>query len=245
MHNFLEDIIEKKKLDLIEKKKDTGIFRRTLKASKNIGIIAEIKLASPTAGLLGSEDEILTRAVAYEKAGADAISFITEKHYFKSDISFIPRIKEKVSLPILQKDFVIDEYQIYEAKLMHADALLLIARLLDTATLQTFVLLCQKVGMEPIVEITDMQDLAKALETKTNIIAVNARDLATFVVDIDKAGDLLKKIPDTFITVGFSGIQSNKEVKKYKEAGADAILVGTELMKAENIEECMKDLRNI
>ncbi|HSW88668.1 MAG TPA: indole-3-glycerol phosphate synthase TrpC [Candidatus Saccharimonadales bacterium] len=244
MHNILQDIIEKKKLDLIEKKRNYNKFKQNI-TSKNIAVIAEIKLASPSAGMLGSEDEIITRAVSYEKAGANAISFITEKHYFKSDISFIPKIKEKISLPILQKDFVVDAYQIYEAKTVDSDALLLIARLLDKKTLQKFVLLCQELGIEPVVEINDAKDLSKAIETNTKIIAVNARNLENFEIDIENACELLKKIPDTFIKLGFSGIQSNKEVKKYQEAGASAILVGTELMKAEDIEAFITKLKNI
>ncbi len=244
MHNILQDIIEKKKLDLIEKKRNYNKFKQNI-TSKNIAVIAEIKLASPSAGMLGSEDEIITRAVSYEKAGANAISFITEKHYFKSDISFIPKIKEKISLPILQKDFVIDAYQIYEAKTVDSDALLLIARLLDKKTLQKFVLLCQELGIEPVVEINDAKDLSKAIETNTKIIAVNARNLENFEIDIENACELLKKIPDTFVKLGFSGIQSNQEVKKYQEAGASAILVGTELMKAEDIEAFITKLKNI
>ncbi len=191
----------------------------------------------------GSSDEIIKRAIAYKKAGAEAISFITEKHYFKGDISFIPQLKKTVSLPILQKDFVVDEYQIYQAKIAGSDALLLIVRYLDIETLKHFVSLCQKLNIEPVVEINNKEDLAKAIETRTKLIAVNARDLQTFEVNVDRACELLRKIPDRFTKLGFSGIHSSLEVKKYKEAGARGVLVGTELMKAKNIGEFLLSLR--
>lgn len=255
MHNKLVEIIEKKKQDLIEQKKKVPLssLRALAQQSQKLypspfiltpfSIIAEIKLASPTVANLGSHDEIIDRAIAYEKAGADAISFITEKHYFKGDISFISKLKQHVALPILQKDFVIDAYQIYEAKLAGSDALLLIVRYLDTETLKRFVILCQKLGIEPVVEINDEEDLAKAIKTTTNIIAVNARDLRTFDISIDKACDLLRKVPNKFTTLGFSGIHSAEEVKKYKDAGAKGVLVGTELMKARNIQEFIQSLK--
>jgi len=254
MHNILKEIVARKKQDLVTLKKGMPPmpgykptpalrdFKKAILSSGDVAIISEVKLASPTIASLGAADEILQRVVAYEKAGANAISFITEKHYFAGDISFIPKIKETVSIPVLQKDFVIDEYQIYEAKQAGSDALLLIAKLVDKERLQTFVLLCQELGIEPIVEINDEEDLEKAISTKTNIIAVNARDLETFVIDVERACVLLKKIPDTFIKLGFSGIHSNHEVKKYKDAGVKGVLVGTELMRSENVEEFITNL---
>lgn len=268
MHTILNDIIEKKKLDLIEEKKKISLLSLRALAKQSllienslrlprsrvvarrprndgISIIGEIKLASPTEKFLGKKEDIITRAIAYQDAGVDAISFITEKHYFNSDVSFIPKIKEKVSLPILQKDFVIDAYQIYQAKKIGSDALLLIARLLDSETLKNFVLLCQKLEIEPVVEINTEEDLEKAIATTTKIIAVNARNLETFNVDVAGACDLLKKIPDRFLKLAFSGVKTSSEVKKYIDAGSQGVLVGTELMKAENIDLFIDDLKKI
>lgn len=261
MHSILKDIVEKKKLDVIEEKKNVGVtlvvtkgdhkgrpyenkFKQSIIFSEKLSVIGEIKLASPTEEFLGGREEIIPRAMAYEKAGVNAISFITEKHYFKSDISFIPKIKEKVSVPILQKDFVIDEYQIYQAKEIGSDALLLIARLVDEEVLKKFVLLCQTLGIEPVVEINTEEDLRKAIVTNTNIIAVNARDLETFQIDLDKACELLRKVPTEYLTLGFSGVKSNIEARKYKKAGAKGILVGTELMKAKNIKKFITNLKS-
>jgi len=238
MHKILKQIVEKKQEYL------NGLKRsRFLNLPENkMAIIAEIKLASLTVPYLGSEKDIVKRAVDYKQAGADAISIITEKHFFKGSPDFIPRLKAKTDLPILQKDFVIDPYQIYEAKIIGADALLLIAKIINKKTLINFVALCQKIGIEPVVEINDESDLKKALGTSTKIIAINARNLNTFIVDIDQACQLIKKIPDRFIKLGFSGIKSSIEVKKYQQAGAKGVLVGTSLMKAKNIKQFIKNL---
>lgn len=210
---------------------------------KGFAIIAEIKFASPTNPNLGSPEDLLDRAREYQKAGADAISIITKKAFFKGDIGFVSQVKKVVKIPILQKDFVIDEQQIYEAAHIGSDALLFIARLVSKEKLKTFVLLAQKLGIEPVVEVFDEEDLKKAVAINTRYIAVNARDLETFVVDIDVACKLMEKIPNKFIKLGFSGIQGRLEVEKYIKAGAKGVLVGTALMKAKNIKEFIGVLR--
>ncbi len=253
MHNILLKIIEKKKQDLVLTKPNLDIeifkqskqkialknnkFRNSIAGAKDVALIGEIKFASPTNPLLGLKKDLLSRAKQYEESGIDAISIITEPHYFKGDTAFVTKVKEHVDVPILQKDFVIDVAQIYEAKQIGSDALLLIARLLDLETLKIFVSLCQSLGVEPVVEINSEDDLNKAIKTSTKIIAVNARDLETFIVDVAKACDLLNKIPSKFIKLGFSGVVSEKEVLQYKKAGARGVLVGTSLMKAKNIND--------
>jgi indole-3-glycerol phosphate synthase len=260
MHNILLEIIEKKRTDLAEQKVKTPLadlqkhikektgesnFYAAMTKRTTIALIAEIKLASPTIPNLGSETEIFQRAAIYETAGADAISFITEKHYFKGDPGYIHKLKSTVSIPVLQKDFVIDHYQIYEAASIGSDALLLIARLVDGETLQSFVTCAQSLGIEPVVEINNKEDLDKAVQTTTRIIAVNARDLSTFSIDIKNACKLLEQIPDTYTKLGFSGIKTNQEVMQYKAAGANGVLVGTNLMRANNISEYMQQLRTL
>ncbi|MBI2018068.1 indole-3-glycerol-phosphate synthase, partial [Candidatus Daviesbacteria bacterium] len=183
-------------------------------------MIAEIKLASPTEKNLGSQNEILQRALEYEKAGADAISCITEKSVFKGNVKYIPQIKSKVKLPLLQKDFILDPYQIYESKISGADALLLIAKILSGNQLVEFVNLCFEIGIEPVVEINDEQDLKMAMKTETKMIAVNARNIDTLKVDLERAIKLLLKVPEKYIKLGFSGIVTGDEVTKYKKAGA-------------------------
>lgn len=244
MNKALKNILENIKKDL-KVKKTPGSFSKNLLNPKmgNIAVIAEIKLASPTEKNLGAPEEILQRAAEYEKYGADAISFITEKSIFKGDIKYISQIKSKVNLPVLQKDFVIGPYQIYEAKINGSDALLLIAKILPQKKLIEFVNLCLKIGLEPVVEVNDGGDLKKALEAQTKIIAVNARNLYTLKVDVDYACKLIEQIPDKYIRLGFSGVNNKIEVEKYRKAGVDGVLVGTNLMKAGNIKEFLKRLR--
>lgn len=258
--NVIEEIIALKKKDLSRKTQNVGLsdfqtfgdskspsnlsFIKALVRDKNrISLIAEIKFASPTHTDLGKHEDVVIRAKEYKKSGAEAISLITEKHYFKGDGKFISQIKENVSTPVLQKDFVIDPYQIYEAKRFGSDALLLIARLVDGKKLKKFVDLCFSLGIEPVVEINNEEDLQKALETKTNIIAVNARDFETLTVSINNACVLMRKIPDQFIKLGFSGIHSANDVLLYKKAGANGILIGTSLMQTNDIEGFIKSLK--
>lgn len=244
MHNTIQKIITQKKKDLKEQKHPSLFKDAIAQGSKQgVAIIAELKFATPTNPALGPPSGLIRRAVVYQQAGVNAISVITEKHFFKGDITFISKVKKKVNLPILQKDFVIDEYQIYEAKMAGADALLLIARIVSKIKLQQFVLLAQQLGIEPIVEVHNDVDLKKTVATKTLFVAVNARDLDTFIVDVEKARELMKKIPDKFIKLGFSGIHSKIEVQNYANAGAKGVLVGTSLMRAKNINEFLGGLR--
>ena len=238
MNNILKQIVEKKQKDLtiLKQSKFIDLFKNEL------AIIGEIKLASPTVTYFGSEKDIVERAISYELAEIDAISVITEKHFFKGSPEFISRIKKITNIPILQKDFIIDSRQIYEAKIIGSDALLLIAKIVSKKTLIKFVSLCQEIGLEPVVEINDDQGLKKALVTSTKIIAVNARNLDSFEVNVERASLLMKKIPSKFIKLGFSGIKSSMEVKKYKQAGAKGILVGTALMQTKNIKEFIDKL---
>lgn len=221
------------------------LFSKAMKNPKkgSVAIIAEVKLASPGTGVLGQVKDITSRVRKYEKAEADAISVITEKTFFNGRLDFVVKAKGVTKLPVLQKDFVTYEKQIYESRDAGADAILLIARLVPLDKLKDFILLSQKLGLEPVVEVFNKPDLTNALKTSTKIIAVNARDLDTFVVDVDKACKLLKQIPDKFIKLGFSGVENKKEMEKYKKAGANGILIGTGLMKAKNIRVFLERIR--
>ncbi len=283
MNRVLEQIVEKKREDLGEKKKRISLeklkesvkellrnekqggmrFFDSLSVAQNdIAIIAEVKFASPSNGIPACRQaglrndiskDLVKRVKEYEAAGADAISIITEPHFFKGSVDFIGKVKETVKLSILQKDFVIDEYQIYESARLRqgfggqagADALLLISRLVDGKTLKQFVELCLTEEIEPVVEIYSEEDLEKAVATKTRFIAVNSRDLDTLEVDVKRACELMKKIPERFVRLGFSGIQSAREVRKYWEAGARGVLVGTALMKTDKIEDFILSLRGV
>lgn len=227
-----------------EGQNDSLFYQAILKPKYgSIAIIAEVKFASPTEKNLGSHEELLSRVKEYEKAGADAISTVTERHFFHGDPQFVRKIKQATDLPVLQKDFIMDEYQIYEIAKAGADAILLIAKLLTESELVEFVRLSQSLGLEPVVEINDELDLKKALKTNTKIIAVNARDLTSFIVDVDRACKLIQKIPGRFIKLGFSGVTTRLEVEKYKKAGAHGVLIGTSLMKAQKIADFLEGVR--
>ena len=201
----------------------------------SLAVIAEIKLASPSAGVLGSEEDILSRIRVYEEGGASALSIITEKHFFKGDPDFIGRARKVTSLPILQKDFLVDLYQLYEAKQTGASAVLLIARILSGEDLALFAREAKTLGLEPVVEVFDENDLAKARVTETNVIAVNARNLDTFEIDVEAACALLLGIPDSYLKLGFSGVEG-------KAAVAHGILIGTALMKTKDVGSFLKEI---
>lgn len=213
-----------------------GKFYKAVKNFNNgFFVISEIKLFSPAEGSLGRKEGIIKRAKEYEKAGAGAISVITEKRLFKGDSSFVSMIREKVKIPILQKDFIFTCDQLVEAEKRGADAVLLIAKIISEKKLKDLVDYANKLKIDPVVEVNNEKELKTAVRTRTKIIAVNARDLNTFKVDLERASNLLKKIPDRFVKLGFSGIKSSQDLEKYKHAGADGVLVGTALMRAPNI----------
>lgn len=245
MSNFLKDIIEIKKKELKSFRiANTETLKSKFNGNSPMVIIAEIKLSTPTLKGLGSEKDVIAKAKEYQKARADMISVVTEKNFFNGSIGFIKKIKDaRITLPILHKDFIIDPYQVYESKFIGADAILLIAKIVDTKTLKELTTLASSLGIEPIVEISDTDDLKKALQTKAIFIAVNARNLNTFKIDIDKACELLRKIPRRYIRLAFSGINSKEEMRRYKNAGAKGVLIGTGLMKTQDVESFLGGLR--
>ena len=244
---FIHQIKKIKKKEIAFKKRSRRDFLYSIKniRSGGINLIAEIKLASPSGGKLGERSEVIQRVKNYQKAGADAISVVVDKTYFNGDMNLLSEVKEISSLPVLCKDFMLDEYQIYEAKVYGADAVLLIAGLLNARKLEEFVKLTVILGMEPIVEFSAKNELEKVLKSGTKIITVNARNFSDLSVDVDRACALLQSVPNTFVKLGFSGIKSSEDVVKYKNAGAKAVLVGTSLMRADNVSELIRKLKSI
>lgn len=246
MEKILEEIINNKMREVAQKKINRDFLRSTINPKVgDISIIAEIKLASPSAGKLGDVSNIRKKVKEYEKGFVDAISVVVDKRYFSGNLDFIRQIKDTVSLPVLAKDFVIDSFQIYEMKVFGADAILLIAKILSREQLKEFVDLAFESGLEPVVEVQNKKELENAINTNARIIAVNARDLTTFDVNIEKACELIKDIPNKFVSLGFSGVSGIKEVEKYKKAGTKGVLVGTSLMKTNNIGKLIKELKNL
>ncbi len=251
MNNILEEIITNKKREIKEKTETGRNFLERIRKPGvgDVGLIAEIKLASPTNGVLGREEDVVARSVIYEREGADAISVVCDSKYFGGKPDFIPKIRKVVSLPVLMKDFIIDPYQVYEAKIFGADALLFIAKILTKRQLKKLVALAKDLVIEPVVEIQNAEELRSVLALsdceRVECVAVNARNLIDFGVDIDEACNLIKIIPKDRIALGFSGVKGREEARKYKKAGAKAILVGTALMRTENIKDLIINIKGI
>jgi len=256
---IIDKIIEKKKEEINERKKrinlrdieeiisTTPIPRNFIKIFKDqsLALIAEIKHASPSAGIINRKLDNVTIASQYEEGGASAISVLTERNFFKGDLSFIKEVKQKVSLPVLQKDFVVDLFQIYEGRASGADAILIIASLLDYESVKDFVELSIDLKLTPLVEIHSEEDLEKVLKIDPPLIGINNRDLKTFKTDLNTTPHLMKFIPSKIKVVSESGIKTKSDVRLLKEAGVNGILVGEALMRSSNPSSMIKNFMNL
>jgi len=219
-------------------------FQKAIKrGSGPLRIIAEIKKASPSKGLIRKDFDHVAIASIYERKGVNAVSVITEEDYFQGRIDFLSAVKKTVSMPVLRKDFIIDEYQIYEARTNGADALLLIAALLETNQAAEYLLLSKDLGMSVLFEVHDFHELQKALLINAPVIGINNRDLKTMSIDLETSVRLRAEIPAGRITVSESGIGNKEDAEKIGSAGFDAILVGTCLMESRDIGEKIDQLR--
>ncbi|MDN3513989.1 MAG: indole-3-glycerol phosphate synthase TrpC [Candidatus Brocadia sp.] len=219
----------------IQKRQGTGYFSRALKSNANIRIIAEIKKASPSMGIIREDFNPTEIAHIYEAGGAAAISVLTDERFFQGSLSYLTEVKKAVDLPILRKDFIIDPYQVYEARAAGADAILLIAALLSKEEIQRFLNLAKELDMDCLVEVHTETELQKVLQTNAGIIGINNRDLTSFKVDLETTFRLRPMIPDGKIVVSESGIKSRAEIEKLFKKGINAILIGEILMKSADI----------
>ena len=245
----LKEVVEAKKLVSIESLKErckdspqTGKFSKAIKKDNEIKVIAEVKKASPSAGIIREDFNYVNIAMEYEAGGASAISVLTDKEFFMGDIKYLSEIKEAVNVPVLRKDFIIDPYQIYEARAAGADSILLIARILTKEQIDTFLALAHKLGMECMVEVHDKNELEKVMETEAAIIGINNRNLDTLETNLETTLRLCHLVPDGKILVSESGIKTRADVLKLEEAGIDAILIGETLMRSKDIFLKMKEL---
>ncbi|MBP1755632.1 MAG: trpC [Firmicutes bacterium] len=209
----------------------------------SMAFICEVKKASPSKGLITETFPYLSIAKEYEEAGADAISVLTEPDYFLGADHYLTEISKEVSVPVLRKDFVLDEYQIYEAKQIGADAILLICSLLDTQTIRRYLNLCAEMGLSALVEAHSEEELHSALSAGARIIGVNNRNLRTFEVDINLSLNLRKMVPEEIIFVAESGIQCRDDIIALSEARVDAVLIGETLMRSRDKKDALEVLR--
>ena len=224
------------------KAKKTPISFATALKGKKIRLIAEVKKASPSAGVLKRDFKPLDLAKTYAGSGASAISILTETKHFQGSLKHLESIRKEVNIPLLRKDFIFDEYQVYESAAYGADAMLLIAAILNLKQLQHLSALCASLEMDCLVEVHNEKELERALMCDTSIIGINNRDLVTFNVDIDTTRRLCNLIPADKIVVSESGIKNKNDMAKLKKWGVNAVLVGESLVTSEDIPAKIKEL---
>ena len=219
-------------------------FEKALK-KPGLSFICECKKASPSKGIIAEEFPYLQIAREYEAAGADCISVLTEPKWFLGSGRYLEEIAETVSIPCLRKDFTVDEYMIYEAKILGASAVLLICSILSQRQLSEYLSLCDELGLSALVEAHDEAEVELAQRAGARIIGVNNRNLKDFSVDAKNSLCLRQRIPEGVLFVSESGVQSVEDVRRLREAGADAVLVGEALMRASDKKKKLAKLREL
>ncbi|MFW5686661.1 MAG: indole-3-glycerol phosphate synthase TrpC [Halanaerobium sp.] len=243
---ILDKIVDHKNKEVAELKK----ARRSLKeklAQNEISLLAEIKKASPSKGLIQPDFKPAAQLKAYEQAGAAGISILTDQEFFQGSKQILKDIRQLTELPILRKEFIIDPLQIYESFFIGADVVLLIAAILDDQQLESFLNLCRQLKLEAIVEVHNLDELERVLKTEAEIIGINNRDLNDFSVDLKTTAELtaeLKKLGqrDNHYLIAESGIKTREDIDFLKEIGVDGVLIGETLMRAESPAAKVKEL---
>ena len=210
----------------------------------DIAIIAEVKKASPSKGLISEDFDYLNIAREYEQAGASAISVLTEPYFFMGSDDYLKEISQEVNVPVLRKDFIVDEYMIWEAKALGASAILLIVSILDIVQLKRFLDLAHDLGLSAIVECHDGDEIMRALTVGAEIIGVNNRDLTDFTVDIENSINLRRCVSGDVVFISESGIKTAEDVTRLKENDVDAVLIGETLMKSDDKKAMISELKN-
>ncbi len=218
-------------------------FERALREREGLAFICECKRASPSKGLIAEDFPYIEIARDYEAAGADCISVLTEPKYFLGKDDYLEEIAASVAVPCLRKDFVVDEYMIYEAKILGASAVLLICSLLGGETLRKYISVCDSLGLSALVEAHDEAEVLSALNAGARIIGVNNRNLKDFSVDTGNSEKLRRLIPRDVVFVSESGVRSAEDVRRIREFGADAVLIGEALMRAEDKRAMLEEFR--
>jgi indole-3-glycerol phosphate synthase len=228
---------------LIEGLPPTRKFLNAFQKGK-FSLIAEIKKASPSVGLIRPRFEPTTLAKAYQESGASAISVLTDQQFFQGKLDDLKAAKDSTTIPILRKDFIIDELQVYESRIGGADAILLISKVLEETQLVKLLKLAEELGMQALVEVHNSKELEKAIEFGAKIIGINNRDLKTFQVNRKNTIALVQKYPELreTIVISESGIKKREDIKALKEVGVDGVLIGETLLKSNNIPAKIKEL---
>jgi len=255
---ILDEIVRVKKKRLakdrerlleIKKRVENRVYRKSEKSflsnlkKDGISIIGEIKKASPSKGIIREDFDYLNLAKEYETS-VDCISVLTERDFFQGDEGYLREISGENRLPLLRKDFIIDELQIYESKDLGASAILLIVTILEEEKLKSFLELCERLELDALVEVHTREEARIALEVGAKIIGINNRDLKTFKVDINRAINLSKELDRDIVVVAESGIKTKEDIKKIVDAGIDAVLIGETFMRCDSIESLARGFKS-
>lgn len=256
---YLDRIVVTKQKEVAHLKESVGIralekaaaakpspcgFEQALRSANRstMGLIAEVKKASPSKGLIRSDFHPVHIAEAYERAGADCLSVLTDMDYFQGSNTYLEQVRQAVKLPILRKDFIIDVSQIYEARAIGADAILLIAAILTTEQMRDFMKEAHDLGLDVLTEVHDREELERVLELDATLIGINNRNLNTFVTDLRTTEDLINRIPSHVLKVSESGISKPSEIAYLSGVGANAVLIGEHFMRQASIEQAVHEL---
>jgi indole-3-glycerol phosphate synthase len=217
-------------------------FRAALERSGDIQVIAEVKKASPSAGILRADFDPITIARIYEKHGAACISILTDAPYFQGSLENLSAIRAAVQTPLLRKDFILDRYQLLEARLAGADAVLLIAEILDDQKLKELLKESGNLGLQALVELYDAENLARVLDSGARLIGINNRDLRTFATRLEHTLELASRVPSDRCLVSESGIRNRQDILRLAHAGVRAVLIGETFMRAPDIGKKLDEL---
>jgi indole-3-glycerol phosphate synthase len=217
-------------------------FRGAISLPDTVRLIAEIKFASPSAGIIRRGGDALAIARMYEEAGAAAISLLTDKKFFEGNLLLLPKLKRVVSLPVLRKDFILEEIQVRESYQRGADAVLLIARILSVQQLKNLLDACRELGLGAVTEVHDTNDLGKALQCGAELIGINNRNLDTFEVDLNTTIKLASLVPAGPVIIAESGIKNGRDMRLLRENAVNAALVGTAIMRSVDVAAKAREL---
>jgi indole-3-glycerol phosphate synthase len=223
----------------------TRDFRAALERGPGAGIIAEVKKASPSAGMLRADFDPVAIARLYEQNGAACISVLTDEPSFQGRLDYLTAIRSAVAPPLLRKDFILDRYQLLEARLAGADAVLLIAEILDEAALPRLLREAGELGLQALVELYDRDNLPRVLDSGARLVGINNRDLRTFQTHLEHTLDLIASLPPDVCLVSESGIRTRADIERLQAAGVRAVLIGETLMRAADIGAKLRELRGI
>lgn len=234
--------LERRVGDLEDRPRGIARALRNMRDSGGTALITEVKKGSPSKGIIRADFDPVEIAVTYENGGATCLSVLTDEQYFYGHLSFLGAIREQVSLPLLRKDFVIDPYQVVEARVAGADAILLIAAALNDEQLNELAAKAKELRLDTLLEVHDAEELERALKLPVDLIGINNRNLQTFVTDLGVTEQLAGRIPKQQLAVAESGINSRADIERLQAAGAGAFLIGESLMREADIADKLKSL---